>query len=194
MSRKFITQREINFIDNVTKELLQGVVEEVVNYYSISIEKSDVNQLYQESIHKIWNPPVGITALVLYDQGPSVAGRYNLDSRYTMDVYFHKKELTERNVVVREGDFVEYGGIYFEITSATQPQVVFGQINNKVMTKCTCVPAREGQFAGNSNSDQNFRTEKNIENRSGTSIINEISTDATPAFNPFRMFPTGSVG
>ena len=69
------------------------------------------------------------------------------DSVYTIDVYFHTEELSDRNVSPKEGEFIEYGGVYYEVTSVTQPQLVFGQVNNKIMVKCTCVRAREGQFA-----------------------------------------------
>ena len=114
-------------------------------------------------------------------------------SKYTIEIYFHKAELEDRNVFAQEGDFVEYGGIFYEITSATQPQIVFGQINNKVMVKCTCVASREGQFAAGGDSDVGRRTEKNIENVPGTPPVNRISTDATAAVNRFRLFPSGSL-
>jgi len=193
VSRKFITTRELEFISNITKELIQGVVEEEVKYYAISLERTKINHLYEEAVKKIWQAPVAVNALVLYDQQATVAGRYSLDSKYTIEIYFHKAELEDRNVFAQEGDFVEYGGIFYEITSATQPQIVFGQINNKVMVKCTCVPSREGQFAAGGDSDVGRRTEKNIENVPGTPPVNRISTDATAAVNRFRLFPSGSL-
>lgn len=193
MSRKFITERELKFISDITKELLQGIVEEEVKYYAISLERSKVNELYQEAIRKVWAPPVAINALVLWGQDATRMSRFDMDAQYTLEVYFHKNELDERNVLVREGDFVEYGGVFFEITSATQPQIVYGQVNNKVMVKCSCVQSREGQFAAGGDSDQNLRTEKNIENRPGVPQVNPLSTDTTFAFNRFRLYPTGSI-
>jgi hypothetical protein len=193
MSRKFITQRELDFISNTTKELLQGVVEEEVRYYAISLERSQVNELYEEAIRKVWSPPVAIDALVLWGQDATRVARFDLDAQYTLEVYFHKKELEERNVKVHEGDFVEYDGKFFEISSATEPQIVFGQVNNKVMVKCTCVVSREGQFAAGADNTRSIRTEKNIENRPGVPQVNRISVDPTPAFNRFRLYPTGSV-
>jgi hypothetical protein len=178
----------------VTKELLQGVVEEEVRYYAISLERSQVNELYEEAIRKVWSPPVAIDALVLWGQDATRVARFDLDAQYTLEVYFHKKELEERNVKVHEGDFVEYDGKFFEISSATEPQIVFGQVNNKVMVKCTCVVSREGQFAAGADNTRSIRTEKNIENRPGVPQVNRISVDPTPAFNRFRLYPTGSVG
>jgi hypothetical protein len=95
---------------------------------------------------------------VNYDNPTVKTMGYGADSVYSIEVYFHKQELVDRNVSPKEGDFIEYGSIFYEITSVTQPQLVFGQINNKVMTKCTCVASREGQFAagGDSSKDRSF--------------------------------------
>lgn len=91
-------------------------------------------------------PPVMINALVQWDNPGVSSTNIGIDSKYTAEVYFHTEELKERNVQPREGDFIEFGKVFFEIASITQPQIVYGQINNRIMTKCTCIPARAGQF------------------------------------------------
>ena len=156
MSRKFITDREIAFINQVNKELLQQVIGQDVNYYAISVEKSRAHKLYNEAVKKVWSPPVKVNALVLWDNPSTASTAQGLDAKYNCDVYFHTTELNERNVLPKEGDFVEFGQVFFEITSVTQPQIVFGQINNKIMTKCACVPAREGNFQAGNNSSENI--------------------------------------
>lgn len=164
MARKFITEREIAFINKVNKELIQKVTGAEVSYYAISLEKSKVNKLYGESIQKVWDAPIQIYGRVLYDNVQSATTGLGVDSKYNIEVYFHKLELEERNVVPKEGDFVEFGEVYYEITSVTQPQIVFGQINNKVMTKCVCVPSREGQFQAGGNSSEGVANTHPIEN------------------------------
>lgn len=154
MARKFVLDREIAFINAINKELVQDVVGQEIHYYAILAEQTRANRLYSESVKKTWAAPVKINALVQYDNPETVTTGMGTDSRYEAEVYCHAKELEERNVSPREGDFVEFGSIFFEITSVTQPQLVFGQANNKIMTKLTCVPSREGQFAaGGKSSD-----------------------------------------
>ena len=164
MARHFITQREINFINDRTKELIQRVVGEEVIYYAISLEKTSSHRLYGEAVKKTWQAPVRINALVLYENDSVSSTNFTLDSKYRLEVYFHAQELLERNVSPREGDFVEYGEIFYEITQVTQPQVVFGQVNNKVMKKCTCVPSREGQFQAGGKDDEGVDNSHPIEN------------------------------
>ena len=154
MARLFATATELAFIDRVNGELLQNVSGQLVNYYAFSKQESEVNDLYGESIRKVWSPPVAIYARVRYNNETVKSTRQGQDSQYSLEVYFHTAELIDRNVLPKEGDFVEYGQLFFEITSVTQPQQVFGQIQDRIMTKCVCVPSREGQFqAGNVSSE-----------------------------------------
>ena len=164
MARKFITERELAFIDKINKELIQAVTGQEVNYFAISTEKSSVHKLYDEAVNKVWDAPVKINARVMWNNETTQATSYGLDSKYSCEVYFHKLELQERNVEPKEGDFIEFGKVYFEITSVTQPQIVFGQVNNRLMVKCMCVPSREGQFQNGNSSSENIDNSYDIEN------------------------------
>lgn len=154
MSRKFVTQKELNLIKSINKELIQKITGEEVIYYAISEEHTVSHRLYKEAINKVWFNPVKINARLEYDNPGVDSTNMTLDSKFTLNVFFLTDELTERNLKPKEGDFIEYGQIIFEITAVTQPQLVFGQINNKILTKCTCVPSREGQMQINSDSAQ----------------------------------------
>jgi hypothetical protein len=147
MSRKFVGAKEIAFINEINRELIQRVVGQTVYYYEILAEKTQADDLYNEAIVKAWAPPVACTALVLYENTTESITNIGADAKFNLDVYFHKAEVDERNLDPKMGDFVQFGSILFEIYSVTQPQITFGQIENKVMTKCTCGPARKGQFA-----------------------------------------------
>lgn len=145
MARKFITTRELDLIDGWNKEFLQDWVEQEIIYYQIS-EDSRVHDVYNEAITKSWYDPVKINGRIRFRQGSAVAKGGNLDSQYELDVQLHTKECEERNVWPREGDFLEYGQIVYEITSTGNDQPVFGQVNRKLKITLTCVPSREGQF------------------------------------------------
>lgn len=146
MSRKFITEKEFEYINKINKELIQNFTGEEVIYYAISKEHTVVHRLYNEAISKVWFHPVRVNARVEYDNPGDFSTSFTIDSQYDLIVYFHNQELRDRNVKPITGDFIEYGQIIFEITSVAQPQRVFGQINNKIMTKCVCKPSREGQM------------------------------------------------
>jgi hypothetical protein len=154
MSRKFITNKELAFISKINKELIQDYIGQEVIYYAISEEHTVSHRLYQESVNKVWFSPVRINALVEYDNPGVDTTNFTLDSKYEMSVLFHTDELIERNVKPKEGDFIEFGQVVFEITAVTQPQLIFGQVSEKIMTKCMCKPSREGQMQIHSDSAQ----------------------------------------
>jgi hypothetical protein len=150
-----VTDRELKFISTIDKELIQKVVGQMLWYYGVDLENSKVSDVYQESVEKVWYPPVQINALVAYDNPTSKSTGMGVDSSYTLEVYFHQDELTDRNVSPKEGDFVEYGGIFYELASVTRPQPIAGQIDHQEMVKCVGVPSRQAQFQNLSDSKTN---------------------------------------
>ena len=70
-----------------------------------------------------------------------------LDKDSTINVHFHKRRLTEdQDLFVREGDFVLYGDIYYEIVMLAEPKQIFGQVDHKMEISAKCIRAREGLF------------------------------------------------
>jgi len=146
MSRKFIGRKEIAFVNSINKELIQRVIGQEVYYYAILADKTKTNDLYGEAITKVWSPAVMCNALVMYENTQEQIGAMAPDSKFSVDVYFHTEELNERNVLPKMGDFIQFGEIMYEIHQVTMPQIVWGLIEQKIMTKCACGPARKGQF------------------------------------------------
>jgi len=150
MARKFATSRELNLIDRWNKELIQDTVQQEIIYYGISYDESSVHDVYDEAIRKEYLQPVKVNARVEFDQTATTSGGGSTDSTYSCTVYLHHDECVDRNLKPREGDFVEFGQIVFEITTAAWAKPVFGQMNAKLEHKLTCVASREGQFKADS--------------------------------------------
>ena len=146
MARKFVTSRETALIDAWSRELIQDFVQQEIVYYAISHEESRVHDVYDEAILKEYLQPVRINARVKFDQGPTAAKGGTLDSSYNVSIQLHPDECRQRNVVPREGDFIEFGQVVFEITTVGYSQPVFGQIDDRLKYELTCVSSREGQF------------------------------------------------
>ena len=142
----FVTPKEIDFFNSITKELIQKIVAQEITYYSVSEEHTKTHDLYEEAIRKTVFVPVTINALVLYNPPKQTVSQFSIDTIYTIEIYFYIHELQERNIIPREGDFVKYGETLYEIEKLTQPQITFGQIDHKVMVKAEARVARESQF------------------------------------------------
>ena len=70
-----------------------------------------------------------------------------MDKITKISVHFHKRRLTEdQDLYVREGDFVLYGDIYYEIVKLNETKQLFGQIDHKFEINADCIKARDGLF------------------------------------------------
>ena len=146
MSRKFVLDREAAFIDAINRELHQDVVGQTVLYYAVSSRDTQRN-VYGEAIKKVTFAPVSVACRVERTNERTKSLLTGQDSEYTLKVRIHRQELIDRNLVPRDGDFVEFGSQFFEIAGTAHPQMLAGQANYLVETVLTCVPARGGQFA-----------------------------------------------
>jgi hypothetical protein len=146
MSRLFVGTQELQFFTSITKELMQRVVAQKIIYYAVSEKYTKSHQLYDEAIKKTVYNPVEVNALVLYKNPEQTNTQFSIDTVYQTEIYFYINELKERNLIPREGDYLKFGNIIYEIEKLTRPQITFGQIENEVMVKAECRVSRRGNF------------------------------------------------
>lgn len=146
MSRFFITQREINFINDTAKELIKDVIGQKIYYYPISEIKSKVHDVYEESPEKIFDNPIEIECLVQY-QAPEVrTTRFGTEKYFRIEAYVHSKDISDKGIELFEGDFFSFGSVFFEITQAPGSDILFGQIEHGRFLTIKGTQARKGQF------------------------------------------------
>lgn len=130
MARLFVTPREINFINDLTKELIKDVVGQKIYYYSISESRTKINELYDEAPEKIFESPIEIECLVDYQEPTFTTNRYGVEKTQNIEVYIQSRDLLDRQIDVDVGDFFTYGTVIFEITSVSVTKNIFGQIEH----------------------------------------------------------------
>lgn len=146
MSRLFITEREINYINDLAKELIKDVVGQKIYYFSISNIKSQVHDVYEESPDKIFEKPIEIDALVKYSPQDVRTNRFGSEEYYSIECYLQSRDLLNKGITVHEGDFFSYGETFFEVIKSPATDVIFGQIEHKVYITITGKQSRKGQF------------------------------------------------
>ena len=144
----FAGKKEKDLVKQVNDELIERVIGQTIVYYPIDIERTNFHELYGEAITKTFLPPVRVFALVEFDgiQTKFLSG-VGLDKDATITVHFHKRRLTEdQDLFVREGDFLLYGDIFYEIQTLGEPTRLFGQIDDRMEISAKCKRARKGLF------------------------------------------------
>ena len=144
----FFGEKEKDLVKQVNDEIIERVVGQQILYFPIDIDHTNFHPLYGEAIEKTFLPPVRVFARVEY-QGveTNVIDNIGLDKKTGLKIMFHKRRLTEdQNLFVREGDFVRYGSIFYEIVKTNEPKQLFGQIDHKFEIIAECIRARDGLF------------------------------------------------
>jgi len=144
----FLGEKERNLVKQVNDELIERVIGQQVLYYPISMEHTQFHSVYGEAIKKTFLPPIRVYALVDWEGlNTSTDTSYGVDKVSEITVHFHKRRLTEdQDLFVREGDFVLYGSIYYEIVTLNEPKQLFGQIDHRIELTAKCKRARKGLF------------------------------------------------
>ena len=117
MARLFVTPREVDFISDITKEIYKDVVGHKIYYYAISIEKSNVNELYDEAVEKAFETPIEIEAMVEWQPEDVSTNVFGTEEKRTLTVNLHAQDVLDRDITISEGDFFSFGEQFFEITS-----------------------------------------------------------------------------
>tara|TARA_Y100000034_G_scaffold122962_1_gene169109 strand:- start:38 stop:679 length:642 start_codon:yes stop_codon:yes gene_type:complete len=130
MARLFITPREIDFISDLTKEITKDVIGDVIYYYKVREDVSEVHDIYEEAMEKIFNPPVEIDARIQWNQREIKTDRFGYEGIYSCEAYVHYRDMIDRNFKLEEGDYFSYGDNFFEITSIKYDKIIFGQVEH----------------------------------------------------------------
>jgi hypothetical protein len=144
----FLGEKEKNLVKQINDEVIERVVGQQILYFAIDTETTNFHSLYGEALEKNFLHPIRVYALIEYG-GVETAFMENvgIDKKTTLTAKFHKRRLTEdQNLFVREGDFVRYGDIYYEIVKTNEPKQLFGQIESKFEIIAECIRARDGLF------------------------------------------------
>lgn len=144
MARLFITPRELDFINDTVKELVKDVVGQKIYLYKVRPEYSRIHSVYEESIDKVFDPPIEIECRVEYKPEEVRVNKFGSEEYYTLDVYFHARDLIEKDIAINEGDFFNFDATWFEVVKSTINTIVYGQIEHSMGVHVLCKQARRG--------------------------------------------------
>ena len=146
MARLFITPREINFINDIAKEVVKDVIGQFIYLYTISETKTLVHDVYEEAVDKIFENPIKLDCLAEYQAEEISTTRFGSEEFYTIDIYVQSRDLIDKEIEILEGDFFQYGGIFFEIIKVPLSNVIYGQIEYNGYVTLTGKQSRKGLF------------------------------------------------
>ena len=142
----FLGEKERNLVKQINDEVIERVTGQTITYYPISREHTNYN-IYGEAIKKTFLSPVKVQAMVEWEGSKTETKVFGIDRVTSITVKFHRRRLTEdQDLYVREGDFVLYGDVFYEIITIAEPKNLFGQVDYKFEIIAKCIKARESVF------------------------------------------------
>lgn len=128
MARLFITQRELDFFSDITKEVIKDINGQQIYYYPISEEKTKAHPVYDEAIRKIFDNPIIIEALVDNSfEKDTVINQFGVDKDYKIEVFVQYRDMVERGIQPSIGDYFTFSDIIFEISEVRVTRNIYGQ-------------------------------------------------------------------
>ncbi len=147
MSRLFITPRELNFISDITKEIIRDVIGQKIYYYPISELKTKTHGVYNEALKKVYDNPIALDALVDNNfQTDTKIDKFGIDAQYKIEVYVQHRDLVDKGINVMIGDFFSFSDVFYEITERAYMRNIYGLPEHKDGIKLVGTVAREGLF------------------------------------------------
>lgn len=147
MARLFLGVRELNFISDITKEIIKDVIGQKIYYYPISEFKTKTHGVYNEALKKVYDNPISLDALVDNNfQSETKIDKFGVDAQYKIEVYVQHRDLVDKGINVAIGDFFSFSDIFYEITERSFMRNIYGMPEHKDGVKLVGVKAREGLF------------------------------------------------
>jgi len=146
MGRLFITPRELDFINDISKEIIKDVIGQKIYYFPISEIKSKVHDVYEEAVEKVFDDPIEVECLVKYNPQDIATNRFGSEESYSIEVYIQSRDILQKGIEILEGDFFSYGTTFFEVIKAPSSDTIYGQIEHKRFITITGKQSRKGQF------------------------------------------------
>ena len=144
MARLFITPREQDLISDLTKEIIKDVAGQKIYYYRVMSEVTNIHDVYEEALDKHFDTPIEIEARVEWSPQEVATNRFGTEKTSTISAYLHYKDLIDKEIEVKEGDYFSYGNSFFEITTTSFLAEIFGEVEYKTGVKLVGKQARKG--------------------------------------------------
>ena len=158
MARLFVTNREVQFINDITKEVIKDIIGQYIYYYPISTLKTQVHPIYDEAVEKIFENPIKLEVLAGQPEWEAKSNQFGFEQTRKLELYVQVRDLLDKGFTISEGDYFVYGDMPYEIMTALQINNIYGQVDYEIGYKLSARLARQNEF------NPNFYKKKIVDN------------------------------
>ncbi len=144
----FITQREVDYANDIVSEFLEDVICQKIVYYAIEEQTTKTDELYGESTKKGFRDPVEIYCRVFLADHRMTVGEMGAENIFEIEIYFQRdRVMRDLGFYPRVGDFCIWNEKVFEIKTVREPQLFGGLSQHRVGILCKAIVSRQEVFS-----------------------------------------------
>ena len=121
----FGSSRDASLIKSINRELINRYIDTEVAFYKLSLNDTKAN-MYDESDSKTYYAPMRINCLILKED-KTYTGDDAYDSTRLGEFAFLRSDVKDKNIVIEEGDILEYDNEFYEIDGVGSSQYWSGR-------------------------------------------------------------------
>ena len=121
----FGSARDASLVRSVNRELINNFIDTEVALYKLSLEDTRAN-MYDESDSKVYYSPLRINCIIEKSEKSYQADDAGYDSTREGFFNFLRDDLKDNNIIIEEGDVIEYDNEYYEVDGVGSSQYFRG--------------------------------------------------------------------
>ena len=119
-------KRDISLFKNISKELINDIIQTEIAYYKFALEQTNIN-VYGEAPGKNYYEPLKIASLINRQDQAWSSDDFGPDVNQVINFRFLKQELRDINLVPQVGDLILFLNNFYEVDSRTENQLILGK-------------------------------------------------------------------
>ena len=122
----FGSARDASLVRSINRELINEFIDTEIGFYKLSLNDTAAN-MYDEADNKVYFSPMRMNCLVLKEDKSYTGDEAGYDSARTGEFNFLREDLKDKNIVVEEGDVIEWDNEFYEIDGVGSSQYWTGR-------------------------------------------------------------------
>ena len=123
------SERDASLVKRLNQELINKIIDIEVAFYKLSLDDTQAN-MYDEADNKVYHSPMRINALVQKDEKSYTGDEAGYDVTRTATFGFFREDLKTDNIIIEEGDVIEYDNEFYEVDGVGASQYWTGRNPN----------------------------------------------------------------
>jgi len=122
----FGSSRDASLIRSINRELINNIIDTEVAFYKLSLEDTQAN-MYDEADNKIYYQPMRLNCIIEKAEKSYIGDDAGYDSTREGFFNFLRDDLKDDNIIIEEGDVIEYDNEYYEVDGVGASQYFTGR-------------------------------------------------------------------